>query len=60
VAEALNAARRAVAEHNARCGERLALPPPPLAELKDLRDLIKHDLLGEPRPSEGEIGAVAR
>jgi len=51
VAEALNAARRAVAEHNAHCGERLALPPAPMAELKDLRDLIKHDLLGEPRPT---------
>jgi len=60
VAEALNAARRAVADHNATCAGRLALPPPPSAELKDLRDLIKHDLLGEPRSSARETGAVAQ
>ncbi|MBI5068723.1 MAG: replication-relaxation family protein [Deltaproteobacteria bacterium] len=60
VAEALNAARRAVAEHNGRCGDRLVLPPAPMAELKDLRDLIKHDLLGEPRSPRGETGVVAR
>jgi len=49
VAAALQAATRVVAEHNASCGRGLVLPPPPLAELRDLRDLIKHDLLGEPR-----------
>jgi hypothetical protein len=59
VAGALNAARRAVAEHNATCGRRLALPPAPMAELKDLRDLIKHDLLGEPPPPKRDTGVVA-
>lgn len=60
VAEALNAARKAVAEHNATCGRRLTLPPAPMAELKDLRDVIKHDLLGEPRPPKGASGLVAQ
>ncbi len=60
VAGALNAARRAVAEHNATCGRRLALPPAPVAELKDLRDLIKHDLLGEPRVPNEDTGTGAR
>jgi hypothetical protein len=60
VAEALNAARKAVAEHNATCGRRLALPPAPMAELRDLRDLIKHDLLGEPRPPTGDTSLVAQ
>jgi len=60
VAEALNAARKAVAEHNTTCGGRLALPPAPMAELKDLRDLIKHDLLGEPRSPKGDTGVVAQ
>jgi hypothetical protein len=60
VAEALNAARKAVAEHNATCGRRLALPPAPLAELKDLRDLIKHDLLGEPRQAARDTGIAGR
>lgn len=60
VAGALNAARRAVAEHNANCGLRLALPPAPTAELKDLRDLIKHDLLGDPRPPRAETGVAAQ
>ncbi len=60
VAEALNAARRAVAEHNTTCARRLALPPAPMAELRDLRDLIKHDLLGEPRPPKGDAGVVAQ
>lgn len=60
VAEALNAARKAVAEHNASCGRRLSLPPAPMAELRDLRDLIKHDLLGEPRPPKGDVGLVTR
>ena len=60
VAEALNAARRAVAEHNTTCGRRLSLPPAPMTELRDLRDLIKHDLLGEPRSSQKDAGLVAR
>ena len=59
VAEALNATRRAVAEHNTSCGRRLALPPAPLAELRDLRNLIKHELLGEPRPHQ-DTSEVAR
>jgi hypothetical protein len=60
LAEALNSARRAVAEHNATCGRQLTLQPAPMAELKDLRDLIKHDLLGEPRAPRGETGELAR
>ena len=53
LAEALNATRRAIAEHNARGGCRLPLPPAPVAELRALRDLIKE--LGEPRrASPGE------
>jgi len=50
LAEALDAARRAVSEHNATCAKRLILPPAPLSELRTLRDIIQHDLLGEPRP----------
>jgi hypothetical protein len=60
VAEALNATRRAVTEHNASCGRRVALPPAPLAELRDLRDLIKHELLGEPRTHQADTSGVAR
>jgi hypothetical protein len=60
VAEALNATRRAVAEHNTSCGRRLALPPAPVAELQDLRNLIKHELLGEPRPHQADTSGVAR
>ncbi len=50
LAEALDAARRAVSEHNATCPKRLVLAPTPLLELRTLRDIIQHDLLGEPRP----------
>lgn len=50
LAEALNAARRAIAEHNARGGCQVPLPPAPVESLRTLRDLIRHDLLGEPRP----------
>jgi hypothetical protein len=60
VTEALHAARKAVAEHNATCGRRLALPPPPMAALKDFRDLIRHDLLGEPRPPKGDTAVGAQ
>lgn len=60
VAEALNAARRAVAEHNATCTHRVPFPALPTAELRDLRDLIRHDLLGEPRPPKGDAGVVAQ
>ena len=56
VAAALQAARKVVEEHNASCGRGLSLPPPPLAELRDLRDLIKHDLLGEPRAPRVGVG----
>lgn len=60
VAEALNTARRAVAEHNATCTHRVPFPALPTAELRDLRDLIRHDLLGEPRPPKGDAGVVAQ
>ncbi len=60
VAAALQAATRVVAEHNASCGRGLVLPPPPLAELRDLRDLIKHDLLGEPRAHLASTGGVGQ
>ncbi len=56
VAAALQAARKVVADHNASCSRGLALPPPPLEELRDLRDLIKHDLLGEPRAPRVGVG----
>lgn len=56
VAAALQSARKVVEEHNANCGRGLTLPPPPLAELRDLRDLIKHDLLGEPRAPRVGVG----
>ncbi len=52
LAEAFNAATRAVAAHNASCARRLVLPPPPLSELRTLRDFIRQDLLGEPRPPD--------
>jgi hypothetical protein len=52
LAEALETVRRAVAEHGAGCSKRLVLPPPPLLEMRALRDIIQYDLLGEPRPAE--------
>lgn len=51
LADALNASRRAIAEHNARGGCQVSLPPAPVEALRSLRDLIRHDLLGEPRPA---------
>jgi hypothetical protein len=51
LAETLNATRRAIAEHNARGGCQLPLPPAPVEALRALRDLIRHDLLGEPHPA---------
>ncbi len=51
LADSLNAARRAIAEHNARGGCQVLLPPAPVEALRTLRDLIRHDLLGEPRSS---------
>ncbi|WP_242352656.1 MULTISPECIES: replication-relaxation family protein [unclassified Anaeromyxobacter] len=48
LAEALNATRRAIAEHNARGGCQVSLPPAPVEALRALKDLIRHDLLGEP------------
>jgi glyoxylate carboligase len=52
--EALNGFRKAVAEHNTTCDRRIALPPVPLSELNGLRDLITHDLLGDPRIPDGD------
>jgi hypothetical protein len=46
LAEALNATRRAIAEHNARSGCHVALPPAPIEALRALKDIIRHDLLG--------------
>ncbi len=60
LAEAFNAAARAVAEHNVACGRRLVLPPTPLSELRLLHDFIRHDLLGEPRPTGRVRGAATR
>jgi hypothetical protein len=51
LAEALNVTRRAIVDHNARGGCRVDLPPAPVEALRTLRDLIRHDLLGEPRPA---------
>ena len=59
VAEAFNAARKAVAQHNASCGLRLTMPPAPVAELRELREFIKHDLLGEPRQASRDTGRGA-
>jgi hypothetical protein len=60
LAEALNATRRAIAEHNARGGCHVALPPAPVEALRALKDLIRHDLLGEPRPAPAAKGASYR
>jgi hypothetical protein len=51
LAVALNAARRAIAEHNARGGCRVELPPAPVEAFRALRDLIRSDLLGEQGPA---------
>jgi hypothetical protein len=60
LAEALNATRRAIAEHNARGGCHVALPPAPVEALRALRDLIRHDLLGERRPVLEAKGSNSR
>lgn len=60
LAEAFNAASRAVAEHNSTCARRLALPATPLSELRLLRDFIRHDLFGEPRQSDPVPGSATR
>ena len=60
LAEALNATRRAVAEHNARGRCQVALPPAPVEALRAMRDLIRHDLLGEPRSAPGAKGVTSR
>lgn len=60
LAEALNTTRRAIAEHNARGGCQLALPPAPVEALRSLRDLIRHDLLGERRSAPGDKLAGGR
>ena len=60
LAEALNATRRAIADHNARGGCRLDLPPAPVEALRTLRDLIRHDLLGEPGPALAAKGVNNR
>jgi len=61
LAEAFNAATKVVAEHNAAgCPRRLVLPPPPLSELRTIRDFIRHDLLGEARPADMAPGVVSR
>jgi hypothetical protein len=60
LAGALNAARRAVAEHNTTCPRRLVLPPQPAEEIQAFRELIQHDLLGEPRPTEAASGLAVR
>jgi hypothetical protein len=41
LADALNATRRAIAEHNARGGCRVALPLVPIEGLRALKDLIQ-------------------
>jgi hypothetical protein len=56
LAEALNSTRRAIADHNARGTCRVPLPPAPLEALRAMRDLIRHDLLGEPRPTGQAVG----
>lgn len=60
LAEALNATRRAIADHNARGGCRVDLPAAPVEALRTLRDLIRHDLLGEPRPALSAKGVSKR
>lgn len=60
LAEALNATRRAIAEHNARGQCHVALPPAPVEALRALRDLIRHDLLGEPRTVPRADGALSK
>jgi protein involved in plasmid replication-relaxation len=60
LAEAFNATTKAVAEHNAGCARRLVLPLPPLSELRTIRDLIRHDLLGEPRTPDKAPGVASR
>ncbi len=60
LAEAFNATSRAVAEHNTACTRRLVLPPPPLSELRSIRDFIRHDLLGEPRRADRAVGITTR
>lgn len=60
LAEALNATRRAIAEHNARGGCHVALPPAPVEALRALREVIRHDLLGEPRHALEAKGASTR
>jgi hypothetical protein len=60
LAEALNSTRRAIAEHNARGTCRVALPPAPVEALRLMRDLIRHDLLGEPRPGLRDERVPAR
>jgi hypothetical protein len=60
LAEALNATRRAIAAHNARGDCHLELPPAPVEALRVLRDLIRHDLLGERRPVLEAKGSNSR
>lgn len=60
LAEALNSTRRAIADHNARGGCRLALPPAPVEALRAMRDLIRHDLLGEPRSPSPDSSSATR
>jgi hypothetical protein len=60
LAETLNATRRAIAEHNGRGTCRVALPPAPIDVLRTLRDVIRHDLLGEPRPVRGSSNGGAQ
>jgi len=58
IAEAFNAAHRAVVDHNRACPQRLKLPPVPIAELKEFQEFILRDLLGNP-PQKG-LGADVR
>lgn len=60
LADSLNAARRAIAEHNARGGCQVPLPPAPVEALRILRELIRHDLLGEVKSSLAAKSAVPR
>jgi hypothetical protein len=60
LADNLNATRRAIAEHNARGRCQVALPPAPVEALRAMRDLIRHDLLGEPRPAPPAKGVTTQ
>jgi hypothetical protein len=60
LADSLNATRRAIAEHNARGRCQVALPPAPVEALRAMRDLIRHDLLGEPRPAPPAKGVATQ